>query len=367
MRVAVTGQVLDGTGYGEYARLVAWALHTAGHDLRTRNCPHAPMRPEWLGHKGALMLERIGYRVDEPVDLSLVVYVPTSLYWLSMEGSVNVGLSMTESEIAPPDYVRCCEESGVGALAVPSAWNRKAFLEFQKPQPIIHPPVDPDLHAMRTRPRSSSVTYLSIFHWPARHKDPKSLVEAFCRAFAGSDPVRLVIKTSGASDEQITSDVHEAMRLAGVTRAPEIKVICGAMSRREILDLYASSDVYVSSHHGEGWGLPIFESMAIGMPAIATAFSAPLEYMNAENSYLVRYAYDADHGRANVDVDDLARQMRRAFMRPEEARRLGETARAGLRSRFTAQHTADQVIDAARLAREPVRQGPVGMAVPGPG
>lgn len=361
MRIAVTGQILDGTGYGEYARLVAWALHAAGHNLRARNYHYQPERPDRLGHKGELVWTCMGRDVDAPVDLSLIVYIPTSLHFLVMDDTINVALSMTESTIVPPDYTRITDESDARVLAVPSEWNRKAFHAsgLRTPTTVIHPPVDPDLLRMKVRKRCDFVDYLSIFNWPAPHKNPKALVEAFCRAFTSSDPVRLTIKTAGASDEELTDHVHEAMRLSGVAHPPKIKVIVGSMTRQEVLGLYESSDVYVSSHRGEGWGLPIFESMAIGMPAIATAFSAPLEYMHPRNSYLVGYRYNEELSNADIDVDELARKMRRAFTHPEEARALGEAARAGLRGRFTAERTTRQVLEAARMA---AGLGPLGEA-----
>ena len=46
------------------------------------------------------------------------------------------------------------------------------------------------------------------------------------------------------------------------------------------------SDCYVSLHRSEGFGLTIAEAMALGKPAIATAYSGNLEFMTAENSYL---------------------------------------------------------------------------------
>lgn len=354
MRIALTSQILDGTGYGEYARLVAWALHSAGQTLRTRNYRFAPQHPDYLGHKGKLVFERLGYEIDEPVDLSLVIYIPTSFRVLVMDDVPNVALSMTESDLVSDDYIRGVEDSGMKALAVPSEWNRKNFRAcgLSIPTAVIHPPVDPDLLRMKVRKRSHIIDYLSIFNWPAPHKNPKALVEAFCRAFTHNDPVRLTIKTDGATDEQLKDDVHEAIRRSGRKRAPRIRVMCGSTSRQEILNLYASSDVYVSSHHGEGWGLPIFESMAVGMPAIATAFSAPLEFMSDDNSYLVKYRYNEKYGNADVDVDDLTRAIQRTFTHPDEARARGEAARLDLCGRFTPERTTNQVLEAARMATE---------------
>ena len=352
MRIVVTSQMLESTGYGEYARLIAWALHVEGHNLRTRNYPCKPEHPDRLGHKGGLVLSQLGREIDAPVDLSLVVYVPTSFHFLVMYDIPNVGVSMTESGLVPPYYTRITDKSGMRVLAVPSEWNREAFLAsgLRIPMTLLQPPVDVDLLRMRVRERRDVVDYLSIFNWPAPHKNPKALVEAFCRAFTGGEPVRLTIKTSGVTDAQIADDVHEAIRLSGVSSAPEIRVICGSMTRREVLDLYAGSDVYVSSHRGEGWGLPIFESMAIGMPAIATAFSAPLEYMRARNSYPIRYNYNEKLGNADVDIDELASTMRRVFARPDEARMRGEIARLELQERFTTKRTTAQVLAAASLA-----------------
>lgn len=354
MRIAVTSHILAGTGYGEYARLIAWALHETGHNLRTRKCQAWAERPERLGHKGELVCSRLGHDLDKPVDLSLIIHLAKSFHTLKIGGAINVGLSMTEADVVPLGYTEGANDSGVNALAVPSEWNRKVFQAsgVYIPTTVIQPPVDPDLLRMKARSRGDVVEYLSIFTWPSPHKNPKALIEAFCRAFKHDDPVRLTIKTDGVDDERIADDVHEAVRLAGVKRAPRIRVICGGVSRQEILKLYASSDVYVSSHHGEGWGLPIFESMAIGMPAIAPAFSAPLEFMHRRNSYLVGYQYNEELGNVDVDVDELASAMRRTFTDPDEARARGEAARIELCGRFTADRTTEQVLEAARIAAE---------------
>ena len=36
---------------------------------------------------------------------------------------------------------------------------------------------------------------------------------------------------------------------------------------------------------GEGWGLPIVEAMAMGLPVIATNHSGPSAYLTGDNSY----------------------------------------------------------------------------------
>jgi glycosyltransferase involved in cell wall biosynthesis len=37
-----------------------------------------------------------------------------------------------------------------------------------------------------------------------------------------------------------------------------------------MLRMYSSVDAFVLASHGEGWGLPYMEAMAMGLPCIAT-------------------------------------------------------------------------------------------------
>ena len=68
-----------------------------------------------------------------------------------------------------------------------------------------------------------------------------------------------------------------------------IKVISEYYERGEIYDLLAMADCYVSLHRAEGFGLPLAEAMYLGKPVIATAYSGNMDFMNVNNSYLVRY------------------------------------------------------------------------------
>ena len=61
----------------------------------------------------------------------------------------------------------------------------------------------------------------------------------------------------------------------------------------------AACDCYVSLHRSEGFGLTMAEAMAIGKPVIATGYSGNLDFMNAENSYLVDY----ELGRVGPDCE----------------------------------------------------------------
>jgi glycosyltransferase involved in cell wall biosynthesis len=96
----------------------------------------------------------------------------------------------------------------------------------------------------------------------------------------------------------------------------------------------------VSLHRSEGFGLTIAECMALGKPVIATAYSAPTDFMTEQNSYPVPYGltrvgadaqiYPAEGTWAEPDVSAAARLMRQVVDDPADAALKGERARGDI-------------------------------------
>lgn len=51
---------------------------------------------------------------------------------------------------------------------------------------------------------------------------------------------------------------------------PKIEVVEEHLPASEMPNLYKSADCFVLPTHGEGWGLPTMEAMAMGLPTITT-------------------------------------------------------------------------------------------------
>jgi glycosyltransferase involved in cell wall biosynthesis len=89
--------------------------------------------------------------------------------------------------------------------------------------------------------------------------------------------------------------------------------------------------------------------MAIGKPTIGTGYSGNLDFMNAENSYLVEYElsrvgpdceiYPPEGTWAQPSVEHAAELMRRVVERPEEAAVIGARAREDVVRELSAQAT----------------------------
>jgi hypothetical protein len=120
----------------------------------------------------------------------------------------------------------------------------------------------------------------------AEHRPRKNLaglIRAFERAFPNNDDVELRIK---GGVHAYASGVDDLMELI---RQPErVKFIEAFYANDSGMGaLYEEADCFVLPTRGEGFGLPILEAMATGLPVIVTAYGGHLDFCTAENSFLV--------------------------------------------------------------------------------
>ena len=160
-------------------------------------------------------------------------------------------------------------------------------------------------------------------------KNPLAAIEAFQLAFERRPDVRLVIKTSNLASDPESADLF--LRIVGGDE--RIVHIDQPLDRRAIYALIRECDVTLSLHRAEGFGMPLAESMLLGRAVVATGWSGNLDFMNSENSLLVRYKLvpaDAPQRTYNFpetvwadpDVEHAAIQLRRIFLEPQTKSRL---------------------------------------------
>ena len=100
--------------------------------------------------------------------------------------------------------------------------------------------------------------------------------------------------------------------------------------------LYNLFDVTVLPSSGDGFGLPIIESFAAGVPVVATDYSACSELVRGRGE-LVRVLTTVTVGanlieHAVIDVDDLAACIEKLYRNPELGRQYAEAGLAFARS-----------------------------------
>ena len=117
-------------------------------------------------------------------------------------------------------------------------------------------------------------------------KNPKAVIDAYLAAVScGLEDSILVIKSINGD---FNNDAYAELKQY-ISQSTNIIWLDGYLDTHSMRSLLAVADCYISLHRAEGLGLGMAESMYLGKPVIATAYSGNLEFMNSENSCLVPF------------------------------------------------------------------------------
>lgn len=243
----------------------------------------------------------------------------------------------------PSSYVKeCYEASGVPAariVVVPNGIQPERF------SPDAAPLVLPELPA-RGCGSPAPFRFLFVGGSIAR-KGIDILLRAFARAFEPGQELELVIKDFGTQSFYAGQGAVEEIRrlqAAGIN----IRYLDQDLTEQQIAGLYRACDCLVHPYRGEGYGLPIAEAMACGLPAIITGHGAALDFADEEVAYLVPASVERLRTRrigdletvdapfwAKPDESALVDLLRHVAGNREEAAARGSLAAERMRQRHT--------------------------------
>lgn len=341
-------------GYASATRGLVGALDARGVDVLAR-----PLDPPEARTPG-----RPGDRVDEVLrrpqlgpDPQVEVSFAPAFRFRSEPGTTNVGYTMLEVDGLPRDWVDAA--NAMDEVWVPSAFNQQTFAASGVRRPIRVVPLgydpsyfNPGIAAFR---HTGRFTFLSVFEWGER-KAPETLLRAFSEEFGGDEDVLLVVKTANADPEV---DIRRQVAALGLRRgrAPIAIDVNRPIPAHQMGALYRSANAFVFPTRGEGWGLPVMEALACGLPTIATPWSGLTEFFDAEVGFPIDYTlvparakgpYYRGHRWAEPDLGSLRVQLRAVYEQAAEAARRGAAGARRMRERYGLEQVAAQV--ARRLA-----------------
>lgn len=174
-------------------------------------------------------------------------------------------------------------------LFVPSRWAKQILVDNGIPEARIHLApfgVDREIFRYDDGTKPGATVFLNVGKWEFR-KGHDVLAEAFSSAFTKRDDVRLIMLTPNPfyaeGESREWADVYRNSPLGAKIEVIEERL----PTQRDVAALMARADCGVFPFRAEGWNLDLAEMMAMGKNVIATNYSAPTEYLTAENARLI--------------------------------------------------------------------------------
>jgi len=226
---------------------------------------------------------------SEPTDVN-ISFVGVNLH--EFFKGTNIQWSVFETTEIPKNILN--NILGADQVWIPSTWGRQILLEHGVPEYKIHvvpEGVDPDRFYPQigiARPRQP-MRFLFVGKYEQR-KSIDEMFDAWLQAFGTDTSVELIVKTNYFTHDPNRIDAMK-QRLVELNLS-NLTVIWGEYSSKEMLDLYRSADVFVFPSKAEGWGLPIIEAAAMGLPVITTYYSAPTDFLDDIQSSCLFVDYD---------------------------------------------------------------------------
>jgi glycosyltransferase involved in cell wall biosynthesis len=243
--------------------------------------------------------------LSQKADISFQVQLPDE--WDHNLAKINIGISAVvetdkcnegwisainkmDAVIVPSNHIRqTCLNSGnvTTKIFVIGEWFYDNIL-LENDEPL-------DLNL------NTSFNFLSVATFTGNDPstDRKNLfntIKWFCESFANDKDVGLVLKTNFGRgthiDRAITKNTLRSI-LGEVRKGkfPKVHLVHGNLTSDEVISLYRREDIkcLISLTRGEGFGLPLLEASACGLPIIATNWSAHLDFLNLGKFIPIHY------------------------------------------------------------------------------
>ena len=277
---------------------------------------------------------------------------PTSGKW--------VHIQPWEFGYLPQDWIApLCEQ--VDEIWAPSGYVRDVYLRSGIPADkiqVIPWGIDPAVYSpsapARILPTPKQFKFLYVGGTISR-KGFDLVLTAYLAEFQRQEDVCLVIKDLGTKTFYRYGNYREQIFAAlADPKAPEIVYLDADLTEGQRASLYTACQCFVAPYRGEGFGLPILEAMACGLPPIIPRGGPTDDFAGEETAFLltsqtVACAHDwklcGEPTELVIDLADLRRAMRQAYADQLATRCKGAKASEHAHANFTWEQAIGRMTD----------------------
>jgi len=339
--VEIKGPIFGASGYAEACRGLTMGLMENKIDVAFKPLSSHPseQKPQ---HRSVNLIIQDAISNTSVYDTGMVFYVAEYFIQQLQHKKRRIGYTMLEVDGVPQHWVQYIN-THLTELWVPSTFNQHTFKKSGVKVPIKIVPLGVDTNRFNPYvdfllPKGDKFSFLSICEWGER-KNVHLLMRAFQAEFKKTEPVQLILKISSHD-----SSVNVERELSQYDLR-NVMLISREYDEHQMPSLYKSADCFILPSSGEGWGLPYAEAMACGLPTIGTNWSANVDFMNHDNSYLIdvekivpaiaRCPLYAGFNWALPDIKHMQRLMRHVYENQDEAQGKGTIASKHIMENFS--------------------------------
>jgi len=239
------------------------------------------------------------------------------------KNKLTIGVATFETYNPPRHWINILNQNA--AVIVPSTFCEEIFKKAGITQPIYLIP-----HCLDLTKYNSNITpketnhkfrFLFIGSWRKR-KGYEELLKAWCSVFSNNEHVELVIKTDKPNKAK--------KYVSKLTN--NILIEHSTITEDNMPSFIKSFDCLVLPTKGEGFGLPVLQSMAVGVPVIVTDYSGCTDFANNDTAFLLKtegivLKEDMDsisqfrkRRWANISVEQISKVMQYVYEHPDEVK-----------------------------------------------
>lgn len=218
-------------------------------------------------------------------------------------------------------------------LLTPSKWGKDVLFDHGLESTVINEGIDPDIFPYTISPREGMFRFIHVGKLEER-KGTIQLLKCFFIALEKQDAELILHCENPFIAEGGRTDIQKVLTELGFRKNGTAGSVFSRMGLRirltsnvgRMSDLYLNADCGIFPSRGEGWGLPIHECIASGLPAVVGCWSGQSEYLGMDYPHELAFersalktAHDGiwfhgDRGRWHVVADeDLISKIRWAF------------------------------------------------------
>ena len=116
-------------------------------------------------------------------------------------------------------------------------------------------------------------------------KNVLQIIKGFLKLYKDNDKIKLNLVISNAKlDKKLYEKIKNIKKVN-----KNIKIFTNYISNNKIKDLYNITDVYVSLHRSEGFGITIADAIALAIPVMVTGYSGNMDFCDPNYNLIVKH------------------------------------------------------------------------------